>query len=88
MMHEKSLDCESPEALYQSVPVVAPSVTSIIQVVDAENQLYRLDSEETLDSLPEWDWYQIFNMCGATLPPKPPTKRELKQLRGLMTLSA
>jgi hypothetical protein len=28
--------------------------------------------------LPEFNWYQIFNMAGYVLPPEPPTMREAR----------
>ena len=78
---DASLDTSSPEALYKSVPAIAPTHTEIVLPVNIAKGVYQLASEAVYTALPEWDWYQIFNMCGATLPPKPPSKRELKAMR-------
>ena len=33
------------------------------------------------EALPEFDWYQVFNMAGYVLPPKPPSKAEARAAR-------
>ena len=83
MMHEKLLKPLSPEQLYNAVPVCKPSLTSLIvekkdgfgQVI--ENQ-WTFSSLADYKALPEFDWYQVFNMAGYELPPKPFSKKEKK----------
>ena len=83
MMHEKLLKPLSPEQLYNAVPVCKPSLTSLIvqkkdgfgQVIENE---WTFSSLSDYQSLPQFDWYQVFNMAGYELPQKPLSNKERK----------
>ena len=40
-----------------------------------------MTSHADYKALPEFDWYQVFNMAGYVLPPKPPSKAEARAAR-------
>jgi len=81
MFHEQQFDPVSPEDLYAKVPMAYPSVTSLVHPVPEKEGAFKFVDFATFQKLPNWEWYQIFNLFGATLPPKPPTKKEAKALR-------
>ena len=61
---------ETPESLYAKIQYLAPTVDEFIVKKGVGH--YFCD-HATLNSLPEFKWYQIFNMVGADLVTK--TKR-------------
>jgi hypothetical protein len=83
IMHELKIKPDSPKALYDAVPVCKPSTTSmIISKLDwngkpLENQ-WTFKSKEDFYLLPTFDWYQVFNLSGYELPPKPLSKKQKK----------
>jgi hypothetical protein len=83
MMLEKQLKPVFAQALYDAVLVCKPTITSlVVEKKDRFGQVihnrWTFSSHADFKALPEFDWYQIFNMAGYVLPPKPPTKREAK----------
>ncbi|MFM7986986.1 MAG: hypothetical protein ACKPKO_47500, partial [Candidatus Fonsibacter sp.] len=81
MFHEQQIDPVSPEDLYEKVPLAYPSVTSLGQPVPGKHDAFKFVDMPTFRKLPDWEWYPIFNFFGATLPPRPPTKKEAKAAR-------
>ena len=70
----------SAQALYTALPCISPTATEVIvpkrdaQGVVTDKELWTV-SPEDYAKMPVFDWYQVFNMVGVTLPP-PPTKAE------------
>ena len=49
-------------ALYDRIPIVMPSTTEIVVPVNEAQGVYKLASLEVYHGLPEWSWYQLFNL--------------------------
>ena len=55
----------SPAELYAWIPIVKPTKTELVSLVNEENGMYKLKSFDDFNSLPEWSWDQIYNFAGA-----------------------
>ena len=70
----------SAQALYTALPAISPTATEVIvrkrdaQGVVSDKELWTV-SPDDYAKMPVFDWYQVFNMVGVTIPP-PPTKAE------------
>jgi hypothetical protein len=76
----------SPEDLYNKVLACKPSLTSlVVNKKDGWGNIipnqWTITSAEEYRALPEFNWYQVFNLTGYVLPPKPPSKAEQKRQR-------
>ena len=79
--HEQQIAPVSPQDLHDKVPKAYPSLTELVQPIPGQDEAFKFCDVDTYKKLPEWDWHQIFNFFGATLPPKPPSKAEQKRQR-------
>jgi hypothetical protein len=75
--HEKTLGDQvvTPEDLYEKMKSVPPTVTKVIEEIDRAKGIYRVIRAQDLDTIPTWEWYDLFTLTGRTLPPKPVSKR-------------
>ena len=77
---QEKLKPVSAHALYMALPAIPPTETEVIvrkhsaQGISTDKELWTV-SPENYAKMPVFDWYQVFNMVGVTLPP-PPTKAE------------
>ena len=69
VFYGKKFGAQTGQELYNMVPVCAPTLGNIISERDAANGIYGITAEDDA-KLATFEWYQIFNMCGATLPEK------------------
>ena len=69
IFYEKKFRARTTQDLYNMVPVCTPTLGDVIFEKRAENGVYGISAEDDA-KLPTFEWYQIFNMCGATLPQK------------------
>ena len=60
MTHDNKFDPQSPEELYSPLKSIEPTVNEIVELVDKEKSLYQMKSKADFDSLPEFNWYDIF----------------------------
>ena len=81
MFHEQEIAPVSPQDLYDKVPKAYPSLTELVQPMPGVDEAFEFCDIETFRKLPDWGWYPIFHFVGATLPAKPPTKKEAKAAR-------
>jgi hypothetical protein len=78
MFYEDNFKPTSPEDLYDKVPQVGPTLTAdIIKPYNLEKMEYTISREHD-QQLPVWEWNQMFNFCGITLPSAPLSKKEKK----------
>ncbi len=61
--YERTLNPETPEALYQMVPVAHPSPTQVVKKHHKWEGWYEI-SPEDFDALPSFDWWSIFSVTG------------------------
>ena len=54
---------------------------SLVEPMPDVDEAFKFCDMDTYRKLPDWDWYQLFTFLGATLPPRPPTKKEAKAAR-------
>jgi hypothetical protein len=59
--------------------VAYPSKTAIVSEVSPG--VAKLVSYEVWQSIPEWNWNNIFNLFGVDMPPAPPSKAAQKRAR-------
>lgn len=77
--HELELvDVASPADLYNKLPIRAPLVTEAVEVIDEAQGIYRVTSQEFLDTVPTWEWCEIFRLTGRVVV-KPLTKKQQKE---------
>ena len=55
----------TPAELYARIPIVKPTKTELVFLVNEENGIYKLKSFDDFNSFPEWSWDQIYNFAGA-----------------------
>ena len=55
----------SAAQLYASIPVIHPTVTSLVIEIDSEKGDYRFASEQAYEQLPEFGWDHIFRFVQA-----------------------
>jgi hypothetical protein len=46
--------------LYSKLKSIEPTVNEIVELVDNAKSLYNMKSKEDFDSVPEFNWYDIF----------------------------
>jgi hypothetical protein len=80
VFHEENLKPRSPQELYDMLPIVAPSAKGgVLTCVDPANQIWHIEPA-LFASLPTFEWYQIFNFLGETLPVFEKEKDKKKRL--------
>ena len=64
LLHEKKYGSKlTPAELYAKIPIVAPTVTQFVEVVDASKGEYHWTSKEALACLPSFKWDDIFTFA-------------------------
>ena len=52
-------DAKTAQDIYNAIPEIAPSITSLVSCIDAEKGQYHIESKETYEALPVWNWADI-----------------------------
>ncbi|MFM7984231.1 MAG: hypothetical protein ACKPKO_33405, partial [Candidatus Fonsibacter sp.] len=78
MLYEEKYNPMTPEELYEKVPVCRPTLGNIVVESPWYKGWYKVVDATTLDSFPEFNWFRIFAIFGAELPPAPLGKKAKK----------
>jgi len=47
--------------LYNSIPIVHPTVTELVLPIKPDKGIYKFRTKADFQELPSWNWEQIFN---------------------------
>jgi hypothetical protein len=58
-------DKSTAQALYDAIPMIAPTETQYVRCLDAEKGQYRLVSKIAYMALPQWNWTDVLTFSDA-----------------------
>jgi hypothetical protein len=64
-LERKHKDASTAQALYDAIPMIAPTETQYVRCIDVEKGQYRLISKPLYMELPEWKWTEVLTFSSA-----------------------
>ena len=58
-IERKYKDAKTAQEIYDAIPEIAPTVTSLVSCVDEAKGQYRMSSKADYEALPVWNWADI-----------------------------